>query len=82
MPLEDKFLQMIIRVEERVNGLKERVDQNRAEIHKLHGRINDLIENELKHYRGMSKKEKGVLIGVPSLIALISLIITLIQAIG
>ena len=73
---------MIIRLEERVKNNKEGIDQNRSEIRKVHSRINDLLENELKHCRGMSKKEKGVLIGVPSLIALISLIVTLIQVIG
>lgn len=69
-------------LENRIDDLKEEVKELREEVRGVHKRINDLVKNELKHYRGMSNREKAVVITVPTLISLLGLIITLIQAIG
>ena len=78
----EKVVTKVAVLQSQVDDLRTDVRRNTDAIERVHKRINYLVNNELKHYRGLSKKEKGVLIGVPSLIALISLIVTLIQTIG
>lgn len=60
---------------ERVDALKEDVQENSQQIQKLHGRINDLIENQLKHLR-LSRAEKAS-IGMAIVFGILNIIIAL-----
>lgn len=78
----EKLVTKVAVLEARLDVAINDIKDLRQELSGVHDRINNLVQNELKHYRGMSNKEKAVVITVPTLISLIGLVVTLIQAIG
>jgi len=80
--LLEKIVTKVAVLQSQVDDLRTDVRRNTEHIEKVHKRINTLVTNELKHYKGMSKKEKAVIISVPTLISLLTFILYLIQSIG